>query len=80
METLFWNEPKSELTVFPVSRLEMKSDKQNKKKLIESLLTCDPPVTELSYIPTPIRLSPVIEFHMNEVGFYHSNSVNFPQL
>lgn len=46
----------------------MKNDKQNKRKLIESLLTSDPPVTELNFVPTPIRISPVIEFHMNEVG------------
>jgi hypothetical protein len=38
--------------------------------IIHNLLTVEPAISELSYLPTPIRISPVIEFAINEVSLF----------
>lgn len=53
----------------------MKSDKQSKRKVIESLLTSEPPISELSFVPQPIRISPVIEFPINEFFWAFPNEL-----
>lgn len=43
--------------------------------MIESLLTIEPPISELSFLPQPIRLSPVIEFPINEFFWAFPNEL-----
>jgi len=59
----------------PDDGIELKNDKQSKRKLIESLLTTEPPISELSYLPQPIRISPVIEFPINEFFWAFPNEL-----